>query len=427
MNSVLMNQEHHQVLNNKYTHPQTIQEFDSIYEHFVYYIQMESSFEVLSRFRLLIEAENYPDPKILESLTQTLRSQSNSLDFNSFFNRCCQLFISYWSQTPDNESAMFELLSLFKNLPSSHNKSDQFSQKWQQSITDFAKSAQYLKLQRLVRLINPRLVSDAPKPQYLGDLIGRYPFLYKNCLLDKDDLREYRHLLSRIRKEKQHILKQGFRRGIIFQKQRLEIARLRQVSPETLLSLRQPAKHLTLLNDKEYTIALRQFIPLTQGNLFLGYQINQLRNNLDGLSFKEFKNWFINYLLQDINELSKREQFKQFLNNKIPLIASSSDYDSKQIDEFLIQRTSHQVLNGLIGYQGQNFNYQTLVDLITDLGATQIASVIGKLLLLNPRLRNYVTSQLSELFCFHESKSISNCVGLIQFLENYLIIWSIIA
>ncbi|MEA5511863.1 hypothetical protein VB715_18995 [Crocosphaera sp. UHCC 0190] len=393
---------------------QTCQEITLLYEHFFNYVQTESSAKIVERFGwLLNEYEKYPNSNIQTVLETMNDSSITQKDCYYFLNRCCQLFISYWSIQSENKAAIFNLLALFKNLQLSEKSSYKLSKTWQQSIKKFPETPQYIKLQRLARILNPRLASDAPKPEYLGDLLGRYPFLYKHCLLDNDNIKEYRRLLSRLKLQQQKAFEQGLTKSVIDHKQKLQIERIRQLSGQSsqLFSI---VKNPTLLSGKAFRIALEYFTEICQKKT-----ITLFSNEGESLQFREFKIWLENYLVQDVGEQSGQRPLKQHLTAKIPLLFSNCD--EQPLNEFLILRTCTQLLNELGVDPNQKANHLTFINLTNCLGATQMASLLLKLVLLAPKLQSSLRQRLARLFEYYESTSIEQSLWLIYVLENFLL------
>lgn len=421
MKSAVMTQETCQRLDSQ--SEQTKQAMNLLYEHFLTCVQTESASQVLGRFRVLLtETENYPDSKIQEILTNLTHSQQTQLDYHAFLNRCCQCFISHWLMESNNQSTVLELLALFPNLPSPDKRTHRLAKSWQQWGKTFAKTPQYLKFQRLVRVIDPRLLSNAPKPQQLGDLLGRYPFLYKHCLLDENNIKDYRRCLSHLKTHRQFMFGKALGRSVTLLNQKLQVAHLRQTIPETTF---QSIKNPTLLNSREFMIAVEQLTELTQGKRSQQclVNLNQMINEIPSLNFKEFKGWLVHYLFENDHELSEKQKLNQLLIDKTLQIFPHCD--SQPVNEFLILRTCTQLLTELTVDSTQGFNHLTLISLRTGLGATKIASLLWKLVLICPKLKSRLSYRLAQLFEYYESTPLEQSLWLIKVLENFAIVFSL--
>lgn len=418
MNAVIKTQGTYCFLENDYS--KTEQDFDFLYDHLTNCVKTESPSQMLTRFRsLFIEGENYSEPTVQDYLKKMSNSQQELVNLSCFFSHCCQLFISHCYNESENQLAIVELLNLFKNLPSPDKKTHQLSKSWQKSINQFAQTSEYLKLERFVRVLNPRILSNAQKPQYLGDLLGRYPFLYKHCLLNNETLKDYRRLIGRIKTKRELIVEQELFKIVNIYQQKVDVARFRQSSSPILPFITQSVKNPTLLNIRELNVALGKFITLTQSEILKGQPINQLTNYVNPLSFKEFKNWLINYLMKDLDHLSHQKGLNQFFDKNI--LQLFSDFDSQPVTEFLILRTCNQLLNQLVTDKAKNKDNLTFINLTTFLGTTSIAVLLWKLVLLVPKLKPILSYRLAQLFETYESTSIEQSLWLIKVLENFLI------
>ncbi len=394
---------------------------DSLYQYFLKLIETESSSEVLEKLRLLlVDTENYPDFEVQEMVKNLVYSPTAKINCRLFFSHLCQFCIANWIVNEETQTTIFQLLNLFKDINISTEKQKVFIAKWQEESQAFAESSEYLKLQRLVRIINPRITSSAPKPQILGDLLGRYPFLYKGCLLGKNSIEEYTNFLAGFKHHQQNSFQQKLNRSLILQKQKIEVARLRSLTskiPQPIEIVPNP----TLLNHQTFNTAIETFTQLTQSQIENKKAI-KLFCKTESLSFKNFKVWLINYLIKDIEEESK-QQLKQYLQDNIPTILT--DCDEQPLNEFLILRTCNQLLNQLILNPTQPSNHLSFINLKRYLGATQLTVLLLKLTLFSPKLKDSLRQRLAHLFDYYESSSIEESLWLIQVLENCLLAFAI--
>ncbi|MDJ0728771.1 MAG: hypothetical protein QNJ33_02150 [Crocosphaera sp.] len=394
---------------------------DSLYQYFLKLIETESPCDVLEKLRLLLEqTRNYPDPEVQEMVKNLIYSPTAKANCLSFFNHLCQACIASWIVNPKTKPAIFQLLNSFENLYISPRRQKKFLTRWQEESQAFSETSEYLKLQRLTRIINPRIVSDAAKPQILGDLLGRYPFLYKDCLLDNDSVEEYINFLAGFKRHQQNSFQQKLNRTIILQKQKIEVARLRTLTTKVPQPI-QVVPNPTLLNHQAFSIAIETFTQLTQNQIKSKKGINFF-SEIESLSFKEFKIWLINYLIEDIEEASK-QQLKQYLQENIPTILTHCDQQT--INEFLILRTCNQLLNKLILNPTQPSHHLSFINLKRYLGTTQLTALLLKLIFLNSQLKDSLRQRLAHLFNYYESTSIEESLWFIQVLENCLVAFAV--
>ena len=236
---------------------ETVTNGDTLYQYFLNLIERESSSEVLEKVRLLlVETDQYPDFEVQEMVKNLVYSPTAKANCSSFFNRLCQACIASWVFQQETKTATFQVLNFFKTIDIAVTTQEKFITRWQQEGQAFCQTSEYSKLQRLARIVTPRFVSDAPKPQLLGDVLGRYPFLYKDCLVNNESVEEYINFLADFKRHQQTCFQQKLQKSLILQKQKIEVARLRTLTtkvPQPVEIVPNP----TLLNDQGFNTGCR--------------------------------------------------------------------------------------------------------------------------------------------------------------------------
>ncbi len=400
---------------------ETVKNSESLYQYFLEVIKTESSSQVLEKLKLLlVEPDNYPDTEVQQIVKNLVYSPTATANCLLFFNHLCQLCIACWIFNPETKPFIFQLFSLFNNLEISSTKQENFIIKWQEEAKAFTETPEYLKLQRLIRIINPRVVTDADKPQVLGDLLGRYPFLYKHCLLNQESIQEYINCLAGFKRHQQTSFQQKLNRTIILQKQKIEVARIRRLTtkiPQIIEIIPNP----TLLNYQVFKTATETFTQLTKSQIN-NKQVSHFLNKIQSLSFKDFKILLIQYLIEDIQE-EYQQQLEKYLQEHISPILTN--YDQQPLNQFLFLQSCNQLLNKLILNPEQPSNHLSFINLKRYLGATQLTALILKLIFLNYQLKDALRQRLAHLFDYYESTPIEECFWLIQVLENCLVAFAV--
>ncbi|MEL4897112.1 hypothetical protein [Crocosphaera sp. Alani8] len=242
-----------------YVSEATIMMDDSLYKYFVELIETRPSRQVLEKIRLLlVETKNYPDAEVLGMVKHLVYSPTAKVNCLSFFNRLCQICIAHWIVREETKSVVFDLLDLFKKLNIYQIQQQDFIARWQEESQNFSQTTEYLKLVRLIRITNPGQSSAAVKPKFLGDLLGRYPFLYKDCLLNSHSVQKYIDFSASFRRHQQRSLNKKLIKSIVLQKQKIEVARLRTLTtkvPQPIETVPNP----TLLNNRVFNVAVETF------------------------------------------------------------------------------------------------------------------------------------------------------------------------
>lgn len=395
-----------------------------IYAHVLNCVRTESTERVLDDFRrLLIEGRDYKDAQVRAAVQKIVVSKSAERDFKLVLYRCCQIAIDYWYQQPQLQSAIPELVELFEQLPASLVSASRFSSRCLQLVKNFTETAQYLRLKRLVRVIQPAQKSEAINSQSLGDILSRYPYLYKYCLLDEDCSLDYQRTIRKIRSRNQRNYEVTLAQYLTYQVRLVQLARARQLSGGAGKLLRR-VENPTLLNSDELKAALRQFAAKgathsTTGNLAFDLLANQ--NQI--LSYKNFKDNLYNYLISIIDPDYAKNRFGKLLYAKLQRILP--DYHAQKLSEFLVLRTYNQLLNFLVVESPQNLNHQIFTDLIVNLGSTKASIFLFRLVMLYPKIKPHLENRLSLLFEYYSLTSQEKIAWFIKVLENFQIAFSI--
>ena len=247
--------------------------------------------------------------------------------------------------------------------------------------------------------------------------MGRYPFLYKDCLLNNYSVQQYIDFIGAFKRSQQKSFNKKLHKTIVLQKQKIEVARLRALAnkvPQIIESVPNP----TLLNNQAFNKATETFREVTKNHINNG-KSKIFLSQIASSSYQDFKIEFINYLTEDIEEERKRLQLQQYLMKNIEVNLTNSHKDS--INEFLILRISNNLLTQVIFNPNQPSNRLDMMNLKSCLGSTQFVAFLLKLTFLSPKLKYSLRQKLAHLFEYYELTSIYKSRWLIQMLENCLL------
>ncbi len=401
---------------------QTRQEEQQLYAHLVDCLQRESPRELLDRFRcLFIEGKGYKDTNVRLGLEKIIKSKQAERNFKFVLSRCCHILINYWYREPQMQAAIPELVALFEHLPSSRI-GVHTSGRLRQLVKDFTETEEYLALQRLGKVISPsRETNDSSSPS-VGNLINRYPYLYEHCLLSEDSSEEARKTVRQIKARMERRLELDLSRYVTYQVRLVQIARARQLSTGAGRIIQQ-VKNPTLLSELELGIAVKQFVgKVERGYTYRDLSQSFLTHSIGTCSYQVFKKDLYEYLISSIDPKYGKHQFNYKLHQQLQNILPH--YNSHKLSEFLIFRTSSQLLDFLVE-SPQRPNHYVFVDLITNLGATPTIGLLLKVVLLCPKVKPYLEKRFSILFSHYESSSIKEVPWLVKSLENLHIAFSV--
>jgi hypothetical protein len=392
-----------------------------IYAHFLNCVQTESSTQVLENFRrLFIDGRDYKDVTVRAVLQKIISSKGAEREFAIVLYRCCQIAIEHWYRQSELQTAIFALMELFEQLPASLVSASRLSSRCLQLTKHFTETEPYLRLKRLLRAIAPPLEGEAT---YLGDLLGRYPYLYKHCLLDEDCSIEYQRIVRKMRSKYQRNYEVTLAQYVTYRVRLLQIARARQLSAGAGKLLRR-VENPTLLNGDELKAALRIFAAKTPNSSTTGnLSFELLANQNQNLSYKTFKENLYKYLVSTIDPEYVKKRFGKQLYEKLQTILP--DYHSQKLSEFLVLRTYTQLLNFLVVESPPNLSHYNFTDLIANLGTTQATYFLFRLVMLYPKIKPHLETRLALLFEHYESVLENKISWFIKVLETFQIAFSI--
>jgi hypothetical protein len=394
----------------------TVREAEPIYFYFLNCVKTESPLEVITNFRrVFIEGRDYRDASVRAALEQIVLSKQAEKDFTIVLYQSCQIAIQHWYQQPDLQTTIVELVALFEQLPTSQVSIARLSSRCLQLSKNFLKTEQYFKLKRLVRVIV--FTHNNEDISLMENLLVRYPYLYKHCLLDEDCNLDYQKLIRKLRSHNQRRFEVTFVRYLIYQMRLIQIARARQLSSGAGKLLRR-VENPTLLNGDEVKAALRQFAPKNYHNSATqNLSLDVLAKHKQLPTFKLFKDDLYKYLISLVDPDYGKRHFNKLIFDKLQKISPESN--SQKLSEFLVLRTYTQLFNFLIVESRQNLNHQVLTDAIANLGTTQTCNFLLRLLLLYPKIKPHLESRLAILFEHYEFCDRQQATWLIKLLENF--------
>ncbi|MDJ0745319.1 MAG: hypothetical protein QNJ32_18430 [Xenococcaceae cyanobacterium MO_167.B27] len=408
---------------------QLIQEQSQIiYNHLQDCIQEDSPEIVIERFRhLFIKGTGYKNPQVRIALSAIVEASILEQDFYCFLSHCCHIIISYWYKHPNLKNSISLLIAQFDlALPpgSAHTKS---GKKLRQLIRKFQNTEQYNKLKRLGTLITKTQTKhNFHNVNSLGDLIQRYPFLHQHCLLNPDSSYEFQKTIKTIQKEIQHRYELELSQYVTYRARLSEVARQSQRYNSNKLnkSLIQPVKNPTLLSDRKLNITLRQYLgKVEKNNTYKDLAHNFLNHNAGIRYYKVFQNNLYEYLTLGLDS----EYCNSKLNPKIHqwLQEIVPDLGSRKLDEFTMIRTCSYLLKSLIVDSQKNPEHYLLIDMIVNLGTTEVIGLLLKLVLICPKIKPYLEQKFAILFSHYESFAKDDLMWLINSLEKLQLAFSI--
>lgn len=391
---------------------------EKIYEHFQACLQVEEPEQVLERYqRLFIQATGYEDPEIREALEQITKNEDQENHFNSFLNSCCYIAINHWlTQDLETQQVIRTLVDSFRDVPPFARSQTMASRRIREKVSAFSRSESFLRLERLRAILTTDEATQRDKSQLLSTLLGRYPFLFQDCIFPQDNFPETKKILKRFQQQQQNNFEVALSNYITNQ---VRLARLskRYGSWEEAKAVMTPVSNPTLLKEPELIATLQHFISGVQGkstyqDLAKRFLIHSNKAN----NFKLYKRDLYEYLTSSLSGSYVKQQFKPRLADHLK--QTLADWDRHKPTEQLLLRVANNLLKFIIVESRHRINHYLYLDLITHLGPTETVGLLLKIVLLSPKINPYLTSRFAILYSHYEHTPRDNVHWLFKSLEN---------
>ncbi len=403
--------------------PQTNPEEKQLYDHLINCVKEESPSEIVERFRLLfIEATGYPDAQVRDAIAKIVNSKQADKRFKYILNRCCHIVINRWQIETERE-AISELLQLLEKDSRPKSTYSRTARRMYTLVRDFLETEQFTTLHRLAKVVGKKPEITAETSHSVGNLINRYPYLYRHCLLSEDSSYEHQQTVMSVQARMQKSFEFSLSQYVTYQVRLAQMARMGQLNKGVKPNI-QPVRNPTLLTEQELAVALKHFVGKVQGNYtYRDLAYSFIKHTSDARSYRDFKNDLYEYLTFPINPRYGNSQFNEKLYKQLQSILPHSD--GQKPNESLILRTSTQLLNFLIVESAYQPNHYVFVDLISNMGATPTVALLLKITLACHKVRPHLERRFSILFNHYESSNKDGVPWLIQSLENVNVAFSI--
>lgn len=391
-----------------------------LYDYLLDRVQNDTPEHLLDDFReLFIEGRGFREAEIYRVLENLIQSKNAQERFYFCFNRCCHILVNRWQMQPQHQQAIPELVKLLENLAPARQGVKTTPNRLRMLVKNFTQSDDYVKLERLARII----YNKSKNNNSIGTLINRYPYLYDHCLLSDESSKEHQQTVRQIKRKIEKNFEVNLSRYVTY-KVRLAQSQLShnyQMSSKAT-GLIQPVINPTLLTDKELNKSLKQYVGTVEG----GYTYKSLSQSFITHTtytpnYQAFKDDLYEYLVSSFD--SRRGKFPQKLYQIIQ--NTLSQCDGQKPSEFLLLRTSSQLLNYLVVESPQNPQHYVFIDLITNIGVTGTIGLLLKLVLISKKVKPYLEKRFSILFNHYEGFSADGTPWLVKTLENLQLAFSL--
>lgn len=392
-----------------------------VYEHLLYWVQVETPEQVIDRFRtLFLNGFGYSDAEVQAALDRITALPSAQTSFKLFFNRCCYIIINRWQSRLQFQDAVPEFLDLLKTplgVPSAALSRSMPVKRLRFLVKSFVESELYQKMRRLSEFMvedvqDARSSKQAARP--LVTLIRRYPYLYSHCLLTDDS--------SEAQKQSIRLAQDRTQKQFEVDLSKYFTGQLRQ--PRASRPLIQPVKNPTLLTDSQLHQAMTHFVgKVDRGQTYRDSAHYFAAHTAQQPSFQHFKQDLYDYLTSGSDLQFGQGRFHQQLHKCLESI-SAPNANRGGLNDFLMVRTYSQILNFIVVDSVQKPEHYVFMDLLNNVGTPATVGLLLKVVLACKRVKPYLEKRLAILFNHYENHSRGSVQWLISCLEHLNLAWS---
>lgn len=394
------------------------QKQEQIYEHLESCVQQEPPDKVIRRYHhLFIVATGYENPEIRETLEQLAKTDDPEMDFPSFINHCCYIVINHWlRESPEQQQFISELIKIFQESQSLFRSQTHSCRRIREQVARFIKSNYYLKLQRLPGLFTVDEAAQKDKSQPFSTLLGRYPFLFQDCIFPTEVYSHTVTTLKNIQVQKEREFELSLANYVTNQIRLSGFAKpFKSFSKEQ--GFEQQIPNPTLLKEPDLIATLQHFISGVEGkSTYQDLARRFLIHSSKADTLKVYKRDLYEYLTSSINTPYQRQHFNKRIATQIK--RTLKEWDQQKPNEQLMLRLANSLLKFLVVESRYNINHYFYLDLVTNLGPTQTIGLLLKILLLSDKLYPYLTSRFAILYNHYENTPRQEAHWLFKSLET---------
>lgn len=409
-------------------------EQQQIYDHLLYCVKTESAIEVLERFNnLFIRGTSYKDSRIRTALEKIIHASNIDLEFAPFFNRCCHIIINRWQMQPNLKFEIIELVTLIERALPPGGAYSRTSRKLRQLVKEFLNTEYYVRIQRLARLIDGSIKPEERRSHRIefvsnsvGDLIQRYPYLHQHCILTEGSTEEFQQTVQTIQAGIQSNYELHLSQYITHRVRLARLVKQCKAANQTKIPKRLVTKvdNPTLLSDRELDRALRHYMGKVEQNYsYYDMAQNFLTHSSQVKNYREFKSDLYEYIISGVDSSCGDRHFNQKLHNYLQ--NTLTDFDRRELDEFLTLRTYCQLFKFLVVDGKSCSNHEHYLNLVNHLGEVRTIGLLLKLVLLCHKVKPYLEQRFSILFSHYEMVTESEAPWLVKSLENLQVAFSV--
>nr|CAA44302.1 unnamed protein product [Synechocystis sp.] len=408
-----------------YNHPQASDPYkmndeQAIYDYLLDLVQSVEGERVLEVMGyLFLSGQGSSQGQVSTHLEKVIRVKNNTEEFNYFFNRCCYILINYWQLSPQTQRSIPQLVNMVEKAVANISPGGNTKGNIRQLVKNFTLSEQFVRLKRLASVVSTKFET---KSSSVGTLIHRYPYLYDYCLMGDDSSREHRQTIHRIKAQNERKFEINLSQYVTYRVRMARTNKAGLILPDK--ELIKPVQNPTLLSDRDLNSSLKHFVGSVENGQSYRSLSKSFRNHVAYTqSFGTFKDELYEYIRGSLQNNYKQGSFDKKLfdlfQNAYP------ECNQQKPTEFLMMRTSSQLLNFLVVEGSKNPDHYVFIDLISNIGVKKTIGVLLKIVLFCSKVKPYLEKRFSILFNHYESVAREGVPWLVKTLENMQVAFSI--
>ncbi|WP_264324294.1 hypothetical protein [Romeriopsis navalis] len=328
---------------------------------------------------------------------------NDQAEFCNTLKRCCYILVNNWDASRQ-VSSIKELLAAFEEELPFRETASPTLKRLKQWVDSFRRSQDFDDLKLFVARYDRQAEEDAPWANRFTSylLVPQYINL-KNPV-------EQREAARALAKQLRHQFKVDLA---------MYVAR-----SQSAQSVEQPPDNPTALGDD--VLRLIKTVVAKRGNYSYLSLSNIFLEQVKNVSFEEFKQSLHKYLIFSADQ--RDSEFVQALKERLAdkLDNLYKDYESQQVNDALILRTSNRVIDFLTTENRQEPS-SLFVLLLSQGNPMTLVVTLLKLILISRNSRLYLEARIADLIHYYENLPEKECWWVVNFLEIFNVTFTIYA
>ena len=393
-----------------------------ICEYWRKYVRNHSPEEVIVEFQNLFVEGQCSNRFVQEPLEKIIAAD----DAQAKYFYCCShsfyITVRFWLKQRQDGKYIWQLLKLFDDKKLTNRHYLRHKKKIGALLQQFLESPYPNNFARIAISCDCPFKTKIESDLEFKFLLCRYPYLYQSLLLVQDDCYEIVDLVKKLQKSRNKKFELNLAQHFIYRSRLVEIAKAKQLSSGAGKLLRK-VSNPTLLSHRDLQLIVKQYIKKIDARGTLSDLSHRfILNNKGKTTYQQFKLNLIEYLAYGI--VPKKSDYS--LSSQLADILTDLYYqsDGLMINDSLTLLTCRKLYQKMMKGQ-KSKDFQTLIDLITNLGTAQTAMLLIKIALICPAAKIDLESRLANLFVSYESRIVEKNLWLVKLLEHCRVTLSI--